>query len=209
MVRVVIVEDRIFEREGIKSIISQDKEIDVVGCAGNGYEALELCDALSPDIVLMDIMMPECNGIDGTKMIKVRYPLIKVLIFSYIFDEDSVIRAMESGADGYILKEMPPQDLINTIKNTVNGLNVYDSTIFKIYNKLRNKKSDIDVELSAIEKEIVKLIVYGKNNKQISEILHLSEGRVRNLITVIFRKFNVDDRIKLAVLVVSKNYDFD
>ena len=220
MIKLILAEDQIIVREGIKRLLQEDEEIDIVGCAGNGSEALELCDAFNPEIVLMDINMPVCDGVEGTKLIKQKHPSIKILILTMYNDDDNICRAMENGADGYVLKGIKPEDLIGTIKKLVNGLNVVDesvlTTIMEKYKcrKKNQKVSDMIKKseknmlnnlLNDTEKEIIKYIVYSKNNREIADLLHLSEGRVRNIITRIFKKLNVKDRTQLAVYAVKKD----
>jgi|BioPla2DNA2_1021312.scaffolds.fasta_scaffold02513_4 DNA-binding NarL/FixJ family response regulator len=220
MIKLILAEDQIIVREGIKRLLQEDEEIDIVGCAGNGSEALELCDAFNPEIVLMDINMPVCDGVEGTKLIKQKHPSIKILILTMYNDDDNICRAMENGADGYVLKGIKPEDLIGTIKKLVNGLNVVDesvlTTIMEKYkcSKKNQKVSDMIKKseknmlnnlLNDTEKEIIKYIVYSKNNREIADLLHLSEGRVRNIITRIFKKLNVKDRTQLAVYAVKKD----
>lgn len=220
MIKLILAEDQVVVREGIKRLLQEDEEIDIVGCAGNGSEALELCDAFNPEIVLMDINMPVCDGVEGTKLIKQKHPSIKILILTMYNDDDNICRAMENGADGYVLKGIKPEDLIGTIKKLVNGLNVVDesvlTTIMEKYkcSKKNQKVSDMIKKseknmlnnlLNDTEKEIIKYIVYSKNNREIADLLHLSEGRVRNIITRIFKKLNVKDRTQLAVYAVKKD----
>jgi DNA-binding NarL/FixJ family response regulator len=129
MIKLILAEDQVVVREGIKRLLQEDEEIDIVGCAGNGSEALELCDAFNPEIVLMDINMPVCDGVEGTKLIKQKHPSIKILILTMYNDDDNICRAMENGANGYVLKGIKPEDLIGTIKKLVNGLNVVDESV--------------------------------------------------------------------------------
>ncbi len=116
MIKLVLAEDQVVVREGIKKLLEEDEEIDVVGCAGNGNEALELCDAFAPDVVIMDINMPVCDGVEGTRLIKQKYPSVKILILTMYNDDDNICRAMENGADGYVLKGIRPEDFISAIK---------------------------------------------------------------------------------------------
>src|SRR5690349_13939891 len=106
MIKMIIVDDQVILRESLKLILEQDKEIEVVGCAGNGSEAAKLCDRFSPDIVLMDLMMPEADGIEGTKLIKTKNPSIKVLVLTTFNDTINVSNALNNGADGFILKDI-------------------------------------------------------------------------------------------------------
>lgn len=129
MIKVVIADDQLLVAQGIKYLIEKDGNIEVVGCACDGEEALKICEKLNPDIVLMDIKMPGCSGIQGVKMIKQKHKDIKVVMLTTFCDDDSISKAMNNGADGYVLKDIKPNELINTIKSTVNGLRVVHQNV--------------------------------------------------------------------------------
>src|SRR5690554_2342466 len=124
MIKVLIVDDQIILRESLKFIIEQDKDINVIGLAGNGKEAFSLCEQLNPDVVLMDIMMPKCDGVEGTRLIKSKYKEIKVIILTTFNDEGNVTRAIKNGADGYVLKDISPDQLILTVKSVFKGYSI-------------------------------------------------------------------------------------
>lgn len=213
MIKVILADDQILIREGIKFIIEQDKDIKVVGMASNGFESLELCDSLSPDLVLMDIMMPICNGIKGTKIIKEKYEHIKIVVLTTFHDTVNVNKALKNGADGFILKDIKPNDLIMAIKGTMNGLRIVDHSVYKSAVKLisNNDKTntsqdgDENSHLSERDIEIIRMIVIGKSNKDIAASISLSEGRVKNIVTGILKKLNVSDRIQLAIYAIKSN----
>ncbi len=125
MIKVIIADDQLLLTESFKSIIERDPDITVMGCADNGLEAFKLCEKSLPDLVLMDIKMPEYNGIEGTRMIKEKYPQVKVLILTTFEDDQNMYEALKKGADGYILKEITPEELIQAIKNTVKGFGIF------------------------------------------------------------------------------------
>ncbi|MCX8129039.1 MAG: response regulator transcription factor [Clostridia bacterium] len=210
MINVVIADDQEVIREGIKLIIEQDPDIRVVGCAADGREAFELCNRLNPDLVLMDIIMPGCDGVEGTRLIKSGYSSIKVVILTTFSDMDKISKALKNGADGYVLKDITPGDLKQLIKSTVNGLNVMHQNVF---NALIRQFSDNDGEenvstenkenvLTDREKDVVRLIIFGKNNREIASNIHLSEGRIKNIITGILYKLQLKDRTQLAVYAI-------
>jgi len=163
------------------------------------------CEKHNPDIVIMDIVMPVCDGVTSTKIIKKKWPQTKVLILTTFHDDESLFAALENGADGFILKDMKPTQLILAIKSTAEGLNIFDENSFlRITGKMSIEKSvnsvvDDSISLSQKEKVIVKKIVDGKSNKEIAWELELSEGTVRNTVSAIFNKLNVKDRTQLAV----------
>lgn len=213
-IKVLIVDDHVMLRESIKFVIEQDKDIDVVGCAGNGTEALALCEQLSPDLVLMDIVMPICDGIEGTHLIKTKYSHIKVIILTTFDDDENIAKAIQNGAEGYILKDLEPAELIAIIKNTMKGLRVIHQNVFNAIIKQMTPSAPESfvtgefkpgVKLSDKEKTIINLVVKGKSNREIADVIALSEGRVKNIITEILAKFDLEDRTQLAVYAVRNN----
>lgn len=209
MIKVLIVDDEVILRESIKYRLSRDKVIKVIGCAGDGSKALELCKKNMPDIILMDIKMPVIDGIEATRIIKKNYRSTKVVILTTFLGNENISKAIENGADGYVLKDICPEDLINVIKNTYKGLkvvhgDVYSSIVgeFK-HNMEGNSKDCINVvDLDKREIELINYIVQGKTTKEIALLLFLSEGRVRNIIADLLKKLNVKDRVQLAVFAV-------
>ncbi len=209
----MIADDQPVIRDGLKFIVEQDKDIKVVGCAGNGLKALELCTALKPDLVLMDIVMPVCDGIEGTRLIKENDSRVKVIILTTFNDEDKISYAMANGADGYVLKDIGIEELILTIKGIHKGLRVIQQEAFGMLAKRLDtgsgspKKRDAEKlnDFSERELEIMRLIVYGRSNKEIAADLSLSEGGVRNMISALLSKLDFKDRTQLAVFAVRNN----
>ncbi|TYQ17812.1 UNVERIFIED_CONTAM: LuxR family two component transcriptional regulator [Acetivibrio alkalicellulosi] len=210
MINVLIVDDQTIIRDSLKYIIEQDNEIKVVACANNGKHALKLCDKFKPDIVLMDIMMPICDGVEGTRLIKSKYSKIKVLILTTFNDDDNISKALLHGADGYILKDVQPHELIISIKSVALGMSILQKNILtniatKIskteYIKNTNNNHLIS-NLTKRELEVIKLLVDGKNNKSISVELKITEGSVRNIISSILDKLEFEDRTQLAIFAV-------
>ena len=209
MIKVIVVDDQIILREGIKFRIDSDDEIKVVGSAGNGIEAMELCDRFLPDVVLMDIMMPICDGIEATKRIKLKYNSIKVIILTIFIDNENITKAMKNGADGYVLKDIDPKELINIIKNTASGLRIIHQDVLDTLVSdfaLKDKPAiESSFDLSEKELEIIKWIVHGKSTREVASLVFLSEGRVRNIISDILSKLDLKDRVQLAVFAVKND----
>lgn len=210
MIKVLIVDDQSIIRDGLKFIIERDPEIKVAGCAGNGQEALELCGRLLPDIILMDIVMPVCDGIEAMKLIKRKYPSIKVIILTTFFDESNISLALTNGADGYVLKDVESEELMFAIKGTLKGLRVFHENVLGAVIKQTQIEDEIpliknrlgNLELTDKENEILKLIVFGKSNKEIATSLKVSEGGIRNSISVMLTKLKLKDRTQLAVFAI-------
>ncbi len=211
MIKVIIADDQKIIREGLKFIIEQDKDIEVLGFAGNGKEVFEQCKTLVPDVVLMDIMMPDCNGVEGTKLIKEAMPSVKVIILTTFRDDENISSALRNGADGYVLKDIDTDELILTIKSVFKGLHVIHDNAYgvvkgKISDNMTTEKPEKNtVPLTQREIEIVRLIVYGKSNKEIAANLFLSEGSVRNMVSSILMKLEFKDRTQLAVYAVKND----
>jgi DNA-binding NarL/FixJ family response regulator len=212
MIKVMIVDDQDIVVEGIKSILEADPDIEVVGSANNGLDAVRLCEKLSPDLVLMDIIMPVCDGIEGTRLIKASFPDVKVLVLTTFSDEHNILEAIQNGADGYILKDIKPEELRFTVKNMAKGLSVIHQNVFQTLLKkvtiVDNAAAETGVngsipfKLTEQELAIIQQIVFGKNNREIATEIYLSEGRVRNIITGILEKLQLKDRTQLAVYAV-------
>ena len=213
MIRVIIADDSSILRNGLKAIVEQDDEIEVVGCAENGKAALELCDKLSPNLVLMDIRMPICDGVEATKLVKSKYSSIKVIILTTFDDEEYISAALNNGANGYVLKDISDKDLMRTIKSTANGLSIIHQNVFNsiINQNALNKKTNnpeitsLIVKLTDREKDIIRLIVDGKDNKDIAAELYIVEGTARNMVSAILDKLQVKDRTQLAVFAIKNN----
>jgi DNA-binding NarL/FixJ family response regulator len=213
MIRVLIADDQKLLVDSLKSIIEQDGENAVVGCARDGREALELCQSLTPDIVLMDINMPGCDGVEGTRLIKAAFDRIKVLVLTVLEDEQTIRRALVNGADGYVLKDVTPEGLKQVIKDTVGGFGVVSA---KAYETIRRELSGENAHehpaphpeglgLKERELHLIGLIAAGKNNRQIAAELFLSEGRVKNIITELLEKLNLKSRYELLSFAYKNN----
>lgn len=204
MIKIGIVDDQFILREGLKYIIESDNEIEVVGCASNGLEALTLCEQHRPDLILMDIIMPEVDGVEATKLIKAKYgSQIKVVILTTFSEDDYIVKAIANGADGFILKDIQPEDLFRAIKSTVAGLSIIEEgSLTSMVKQLKTNREVPRIELTNREKSVLRLIVEGKDNKQIALKLFLTEGTVRNIVSGILHKLNLRDRIQLAIYAV-------
>ncbi len=206
MIKIIIADDQPVMRDGLKFIIEQNADIEVVGCAGDGMETFELCEQLQPDVVLMDIVMPVCDGVEATRLIKEKYDNIKVIILTTFNDEEKVEQALSNGADGYVLKAVQSEELILAIKSITRGLQVIHKNAYGVVLKRLGLQTEpVDFGLTERELEVVRLVVFGKSNKGIASTLYLSEGSVRNIISSILFKTKLKDRTQLAVFAVKNN----
>lgn len=203
MIKVIIADDVEILRTGLKAVLSQDNEINVVGEAGNGKEAFELAVRLQPDVVLMDMRMPDFDGGYGTRQIKKKISGVKVLVLTTFDDKETVEKAVSSGADGYILKEMDSSQVINSIKAVAGGINVFCDNIFRsIKKEAPVAKDPEEFDLTEREVDFLRLICEGCDNKEIAAKLYLAEGTVRNGISKLLEKLKLKDRTQLAVFAI-------
>lgn len=206
MIKVLIADDIEIIRTGLKAVLSQDNTIKIVGEAVNGKQAYELAVRLKPDVVLMDMRMPDFDGSFGTRQIKEKLKGTKVLVLTTFDDKETVNRAVASGADGYILKEMDNEQIINSIKAVAGGVNVFCSNIFQsVIKDTEIAKNPHDFDLTERETEFIRLICDGCDNRQIAEQMFLAEGTVRNSISKLLEKLNLKDRTQLAVFAIKNN----
>ena len=207
MAKVLICDDQLIVCEGLEKILTSDPEITVVGIANDGLEALELIPRAKPDVVLMDLKMPRMNGAVTTRKIKEQYPDINVIILTTYDDDEWVFDAIRSGASGYLLKDLPPADLIKAIKETEKGRSFVDPAItHKLLTNISetNPKAEppTNFQLSEREVDILALITKGYANADIAEALFLSEGTIRNYVSDLLRKLEVSDRTQAAVVAI-------
>ena len=207
MIKVLICDDQWVVCEGLKAILSTDRELEVVGLAADGAEALEMISRIRPDIVLMDLKMPVMNGIQATHRIRRQYPDVKVLVLTTYDADEWVFDAIRSGANGYLLKGTPRPDLIAALKNTVQGKTPIDPDVAgKLFTHIARDAAAPDSSivdlLSEREKEVLGLLGRGLSNADIAARLFLSEGTVRNYVSAIFAKLDVSDRTQAAVLAI-------
>ena len=207
MVRVLICDDQAVVCEGLEMILDADPEIEVVGLAYDGAEALELIPSTQPDLVLMDLKMPVMNGIHATREIKKHTPEIKVLVLTTFGEDEWVFDAVRSGADGYLLKGTPREKLVAAIKGTVAGEAHIDPAVGgKLMAQVARNPSPGDTtmaaDLSDRELEVLKLLAQGLTNAEIAERLFLTRGTVRNYVSAILAKLDVEDRTQAAILAI-------
>lgn len=211
MYRVLICDDQTVVREGLAAILGTDPEIEVVGLAGNGEEAVALVAELEPDLVLMDLKMPVMNGVQATRQLRQLYPDLCVLVLTTYAADEWIFDAVRAGASGYLLKDTRRNDLIAAIKGTVAGQTFIDPSIA---GRLMQQVASSPVlpqgdggaseKLTPRELEVLRMLVKGYNNPEIARRLYLAPGTVRNYVSIIFQKLGVSDRTQAAMLAIKR-----
>lgn len=205
MIRIIICDDQDIVREGLKTILDADSEIDVAATAENGEELLEKIDEIGPpDLVLMDLKMPLMNGIQATRKLRNRCPGVKILVLTTYDDDEWVMDAVRAGSSGYLLKDTPGIDLIDAVKGTILGHTYVDPSVAGRVLAMASGTAKRPLKSSAPEvrpreKRILTLIARGFSNAEIAAELHLSEGTVRNYASALFSRLGAADRTQAAV----------
>jgi DNA-binding NarL/FixJ family response regulator len=208
VIRVLVCDDQRIVCEGLEAILNSDPDIEVVGIAYDGTEALEKMAEIAPDVVLMDLKMPGMNGIQATRRINEAYPEAKVLVLTTYGADEWVFDAIRSGAAGYLLKGTPRATLISAVKGTAEGDTYVDPAVAgKLFSQIAQQSTPlpdttIADSLSQRELEVLRLLARGLGNAEIAQRLFLSEGTVRNYVSAILAKLEVSDRTQAAVLAL-------
>lgn len=205
MIRVLIADDHHVVRRGLLFFLKTQKDIEVIGEAKNGIEAVELVESLQPDIVLMDLVMPEMDGIQATKKIKAKWPNVAILMLTSFSDKDHVLPAIEAGAAGYQLKDIEPDELVNAIRQIIRGENIiHPVATSQLEEVLREEENLPHVKnpLTPRERDVLAELTKGKSNREIASSLFVTEKTVKTHISNIFTKLEVQDRTQAALYAV-------
>ncbi len=205
-IRVLIADDQEMIRQGLTALLSAGGEIDVLDNASNGLEAVTMAEELQPDLVLMDIRMPGLDGVEATRRITSQFPKMKVLILTTYEEDEMILESLRAGASGYVLKNLPTEQLVTSIKSVHHGIAQLDPTVLaKMVGRLgtapkpKSRNEEAFKHLTEREIAVLKLLSTGKSNKEISLELHLSEGTVKSHITHILTKLDLRDRTQAAI----------
>ncbi|MFD0867890.1 response regulator [Paenibacillus residui] len=220
MIRVLLVDDDSFIRESLKYILDMDEKINVLHTCSDGKQAYDyVCSVEGQvDVILMDIRMPECDGVEGTKLIKERFPHIRVLILTTFDDDDYIIEAIKNGANGYMLKNVSPDRILEGIQSVSQGnMLIHPEIANKLSSFLRASNSHLRIRksvpdnwgLTPAELKIVQGIADGLSNKEIANTLFLSEGTVKNYVTEILQKLELRDRTQIAIFYLKNSTPSD
>lgn len=205
--KILLCDDQAVIRDGLEMLLTLEKDMQVVGSASDGAEAIELAAQKRPDLILMDLKMPGVNGIEATRDIHARFPHIKILVLTTYDDDEWVFDAVRAGASGYLLKDTPRQKIVEAIRGTVEGKSFLDPAVAgKLMNQIASNQTQpaslLTEKLTERELDVLRLIAKGFNNADIAGQLHLSEGTVRNHVSAILEKLGVSDRTQAAVIAI-------
>ena len=213
-IRVLVIDDQELIRQGIATLLSLEPGITVVGKAESGEAAIELSKTVSLDIVLMDISMPRMNGIEALKIIRSEQPDCQVLMLTTFNDDDYIVQALQAGACGYLLKDMPSKDLAQSLKLAHSGVHQLSEDVsHRLVERLFEEQfsqpvsiePEVDIPVTPRERHVLKLLAIGASNKEIAEQLSISEATVKKHITSILQSLGLRDRTQAAIYAVKKN----
>lgn len=204
MIRVLICDDQAIARHGLEMILGSADDIEIVGQAVDGEDAIRLTSRHKPDVILMDLKMPRLNGIEATRHIRQVFPEIRIIALTTYDADEWVFEAVRAGANGYLLKDTPPAQLLDAIRKTFEGKTPVDPSVAgKIFDEFANQSAPEPIQLleplTSRELEVLQQMANGLTNAEIGIELHLSEGTIRNNITHILGKLGVKDRTQAVV----------
>jgi DNA-binding NarL/FixJ family response regulator len=205
--KIIICDDQAVVRDGLEMLLTLEKDIQVLGTAQDGDEAVELVSKHQPDLVLMDLKMPGMNGIEATRQIRAKFPDVKVLVLTTYDDDEWVFDAIRAGASGYLLKDTPREEVVKAIRGTVEGKSFLDPAVAgKLMGQVASNQTQpsslLTDKLTEREADVLRLLARGLSNAEIAGQLHLSEGTVRNHVSAILDKLGVSDRTQAAVIAI-------
>lgn len=213
MIKIAIIDDQELMTQGLKMILEEVEEFEIVATGSNGYDALNIAKKYYPDIFLMDIKMPKMNGVEATKQLLDLYKDMNIIILTTFNDDEYISKALKYGAKGYLLKESKPEKIIESI-NTVykGGAYIQPEIAIKVVKQFKNiaSKSFFKQKFENFNDKEIKIIYYvskGLNNEEISEKLFIAKGTVKNYITKILKKTELRDRTQLAIFGLKNDID--
>ena len=204
--RIVVVDDDQIVAISLKTILESDEEIEVAACGNDGADAIELYEKEKPDILLMDIQMKKVSGLSAAEEIMKKDPEAKILLLTTFSDDEYIIKALDIGVKGYILKQDFDR-IVPAVKAVYRGQSVFGGEIVSKIPVLSSSKSEFDFaayDIGPKEQEVMAQVALGKSNREIAETLFLSEGTVRNYISSVLEKLSLRDRTQLAVFYLNK-----
>ncbi len=206
LIQVIIVDDHGIIRDSLKRMLNTFDDMHVIGTASNGYEAFDIVQKEKPDVVLMDAIMPLCDGVEGTRLIKNYDNTIKVLMLTTFSDKELIYNAFDAGINGYVLKDITADKLVDVIREAYNGDTIIPSSIaVQLVKQIKHTESEHSPDFNQTEHEIIEQLIDGLSNKQIAQKLNISYGTTRNYISDIYTKLAVTDRSLAIKKLQNKN----
>jgi DNA-binding NarL/FixJ family response regulator len=198
-IRVLVVDDHVIVRNGLAQLLATTAEFELVGAAGDGREAIEMVASLRPDVVLMDLSMPEMDGVEATQRITAAHPDAKIVILSSFSEHQRVLAALDAGAEGYVLKHADPEQILAAIDAVHRGGAPIDPQVARVLLDVKRNAPTARGVLTDREEEVLRLVQSGLANKQIGRQLGISERTVKAHLTKIFQTLGVADRTQAAL----------
>ena len=213
MIKVAIVDDQPLMVQGLSMIVGHQEDMEVIWCANEGEEAVYKCEQQSPHVILMDIRMPNMNGVEATKRIKLAHPEVQVLILTTFMEDEDILESLRFGASGYLLKDATPERIVEAIRTAIVGGTIIEplvaskllkhlKPIEKETSKDESMVASFDHLLTEREKLISLAVAEGYSNKEIAQKLFVSEGTIKNHLTSILDKLELRDRTQLAIYML-------
>ena len=207
-IRVVLVDDQQLFRKGVRALLEEEGGFEIVGEAGDGAQGLQIVLATRPDVVLMDVQMPVCTGVEATRNIKAQRPDTRVIVLTVSDADDDLFEAIKAGADGYLLKDLKPEELFRMIKGVLEGETPISPPVAtKLLGEFRKRPwretaQTAGSELTQREKEVLQLVASGQSNAEIAARLYIVEGTVKNHLHNILEKLHLQNRVQAAAFAV-------
>jgi DNA-binding NarL/FixJ family response regulator len=205
LARLVLVDDHDLVRAGLRSMLSGERGIQVVGEAASGRDALDLCRRVRPDLVLMDVRMPDMNGLAVTRAIKHESPATSVILFTMYENADYLVEALQAGAAGYLLKGAPKTEIVNTVRQVLAGDSVLrPDLVLQLLRRMSGSavETAVATQLTRREHDVLRLIVLGQTNREIADTLNLTVSTVKTHVEHVIGKLEVSDRTQAAVRAI-------
>lgn len=210
-IRVLIADDHELIREGLKRIISFEEDIKLVGEANDGERALEILKNNEVDVILLDFNMPKLNGFEVLKILKEEEHAVKVIMLTIENEKRTIRKAIDIGADGYMLKDSAGKEIVNAIRLVFSGEKYIDKSLVSLlFSAIKNKDKTVHSVLDTLSKREIEILVKiskGLSNKEIAQELYISEKTVKNYISGLFRKINTDDRVKATIFAIENEIE--
>ena len=207
-IRVLLVDDQLLFRKGLRALLEDQEDMEVVGEASDGLQGAGLVETTHPDVVIMDLNMPVCDGIEGTRIIKSQYPDVAVIMLTVSDEEEELFAAIKNGAGGYLLKDLKPEELFASIRGVMKGESpIGPALATKLLREFRSRTwrdDDAGPEraLTSRELEVLQLVTEGRSNAEIAATLYIVEGTVKNHLHNILEKLHLENRLQAATYAI-------